>query len=68
MGKPSEANAKVLSKLFPGYKGGGQKRKFDPNDESVVAEQHRKKKAAFKENSKGKGRPKSVLVMMVEGN
>jgi len=66
MGKLSEVNANVvLSGLFPGYKGGRQKRKFDPNDESMVAEQHRKKKVAFKENLKG---PKSILVMMVEGH
>jgi len=62
MGKPSQANAKVLTKLFPAYSGGAQKRKFDPNDDSVVAEQHRQKKAAFK----GKGRGKAVLVMALQ--
>ena len=63
MGKPSQANAKVLANLFPGYSA-GSKRKFDPHSESVVAEQHRRKKAAFK--GKGKDRGKSVLVMIVQ--
>ncbi|XP_065899152.1 uncharacterized protein [Dysidea avara] len=66
IGKPSEANAKVLAGLFPGYRGAGQKRKFDPSNESVVAEQHRQKKAAFK--GKSKARAKSVNVMIVEAN
>ena len=66
MGKPSEANAKVIAQLFPGYKGTGVKRKFDPNDDCVVAEQHRQKKAALK--GKVKGRAKSINVMIVEGN
>ena len=67
MGKPSEVNAKVIAQLFPGYKGTGVKRKFDPNDDCVVAEQHRQKKAALKGKGKA-GRPKSVDVMIVEGN
>ena len=66
MSRPSEADNKVLAGLFPAYKGGGQNKKFDPTDETMVAEQPRKKKAAFK--GKGKGRSKSVLVMIVEGN
>ena len=49
-----------------GYRGAGQKRKFDPSNESVVAEQHRQKKAAFK--GKSKGRAKSVNVMVAEAN
>jgi len=61
LGKPSQANAKVLASLFPGYSA-GNKRKFDPHSESVVAEQHRQKKAAFKR----KGRGKQVHVMIVE--
>ena len=61
LGKPSQANAKVLASLFPGYSA-GSKRKFDPNSESVVAEQHRQKNAAFKR----KGRGKQVHVMIVE--
>jgi len=32
--------AKVLAKLFPPYISGAQKRKFDLNDDSVVAKQH----------------------------
>ena len=65
MGKPSEANAKVIAQLFPGYKGTGQRRKFDPNEDCIAAEQHRQKKA-FK--GKTKGRSKSINVMIIEGN
>ena len=64
LGKSSQASAKVLANLFPGYSA-GSKRKFDPYSESVVAEQHRQKKASFK--GKGKGRSKAVLVMIIEG-
>ena len=64
MGKPSQANAKVLVKPFPAYSGGVQKRKFNPNDDSVVAKQHHQKKAAFK--GKGNGRSKAVLVMVLK--
>ena len=54
MGRPSEANAKVIAQLFPGYKGTGVKRKFDSNDDCVVAEQHRQKKAALKKRQSWK--------------
>ena len=52
-----------MASLFPAYAVSGSKRKFDPTDECVAAEQQRKKKAA----SKGKGRGKSVLAVLIEG-
>lgn len=62
-GKPFQTNAKVLFQPFPAYSGGAQKRKFDPTDDSAVAEQHHQKKAAFK--GKEKGRSKAVLAMIL---
>ena len=60
LGKPSEANAKVLSGLFPSCQS-VKKMKFDPLDQCVVAEQQRRKKSA----SKGKGRSKLVTVVVL---
>ena len=60
IGKPSEANAKTLASLFPTLQ--NRKRKFDPNDECVVAEQHRKKKAG---NPAAKGRAKNLKVVVL---
>ena len=62
LGNPSEASAKVLKGLFPGYARGGKKRKFDPNSESVVAEQQCRKKSV----SKTKGRSKLLTVLVVK--
>lgn len=44
--KPSEANAKVLASLFPACASSRTKRpaKFDPLDDCVAAEAHRRKK------------------------
>lgn len=58
LSKPSEATAKVLSKLFPG----SYKRKFDPLSECVNLERKRKKKAAF---TRFKGRPKVITVLFL---
>ena len=64
LGKPSEANAKVLSSLFPACGSKGMKRplKFDPTDECVASEQQRRKKAV----TPGKGRPKQLQVVILE--
>lgn len=51
LGKPSQASAKVLANLFPGYSA-GNKRKFDPYSDSVVAEHHRQKKQPLKGKQK----------------
>ena len=64
LGKPSEANAAVLATLFPacGSKSNTRKRSFnfDPSDECVAANAHRRKKAV------GKGRPKQLKVVLLE--
>lgn len=63
LGKPSEANASVLKGLFPAYSQSGNKRmKFDPDADSVVADQQRRKKAA----AKAKGRSKVITVVLLE--
>ena len=43
----SEASANVVRKIFPGLKSkcGNGKRKFDPSEECVIADQKRKKKS-----------------------
>ena len=60
LGKPSEANAIVLSGLFPSCQS-VKKMKFDPLDQCDVAEQQRCKRSA----SKGKGRSKLVTVVVL---
>ena len=57
LGKPSDANAKILANLFPSCS--SKKRKFDPTEDCVVAEQHRQKKAA----SKGRSKLLTVVVL-----
>ena len=59
LGKPSQASAKVLADLFPGYSA-GIKRKFDPYSDSVVAEQHRQKRQPLK----GKGKAEENLFLL----
>ena len=61
LGKPSEANAKDLATLFPACALSRNKRKFDPTEESVVAEQHRRKKSATP-----KGRYKLITVVLLK--
>lgn len=61
LGKPSEANAKVLATLFPVCASSRNKRKFDPTEESVVVEQHRRKKSATP-----KGRSKLITVVLLK--
>ena len=63
LGKPSEANARVLANLFPTCASSSTKRqlKFNPNDECVAGEVHRRKKAA----TSGQGRAKKVKVVML---
>lgn len=61
LGKPSQANARVLASLFPACASSAKKRKFDPTDECVVAEQHRRKKSAS-----AKGRSKQVTVVLMK--
>ena len=52
----------MLKCPFPGYASGGKKRKFDPNSESVVAQQQRRKKSA----SKTIGRSKLLTILVVK--
>ena len=47
LGKPSQASAKVLANLYPGCSA-ASKKKFDPYNESVVAEQHHQKRQSLK--------------------
>ena len=54
--KPSEAHAKALACLFPAC---SSARKFDPHEECVAAESHRRKKATGK-------RSKRLNVVMLE--
>ena len=63
LGKPSEANAKVLANLFPACASStkNKKRKFDPTDDCIVAGQHRRKKSA----SQSKGRSKQITVVLL---
>ena len=42
------ANAKVLAGLFPSSNSGSKRKRFDPEDDCIVAEQHRKKKSTTK--------------------
>ena len=63
LGKPSEAKAKVLASLFPTC--AGTKRRaveFNPDDECVAAEAHRRKRAA----TRGKGKAKKLKVVLLE--
>ena len=50
MGNPSQPQREQLSNLFPGasFSGSTRKRSFDPNSESVVRSNQRKKKAGIK--------------------
>ena len=59
--KPSQANAKVLANLFPACASSSKKRKFDPTDECVVADRHRRKKS-----TSSKGRSKQVTVVLLK--
>ncbi len=61
-GKSSVANAAALSSLFPNFQ--RKKQKFNPHDECVVAQQHRKKKAGKPKDKLG--RAKNVKVVLVE--
>lgn len=63
LGKPSKANARVLASLFPACASSGTKRQlnFNPNDECVAGEAHRRKKAA----TPGQGRAKRLKVVML---
>ena len=61
LGKPSQANAKVLANLFPACASSSKKRKFDPTDECAVADRHRRKKSAS-----SKGRSKQVIVVLLK--
>lgn len=63
LGKPSKANARVLASLFPACASSGSKRKlnYNPNDECVAGEAHRRKKAA----TPGQGRAKRLKVVML---
>ena len=54
-----------MANLFPAYAVSSVKRKFDPTDECVAAEQQRKKKSDSKGKSPGRG--KSVLAVVIEG-
>ena len=49
----SEASANVVRKIFPGLKSkcGNGKRKFDPSEECVIADQKRKKSPPVFESS-----------------
>ena len=62
LAKPSEAEAKALSRLFPS-KSSGNKRKhpFDPTSECCVQEKQKKKKAATTE-----GRVTNVQVILLK--
>lgn len=64
LGKPSDASAKVLASLFPACASSSTKQamKFDPSDECIAAEAHRRKKAGIP----GKGRAKRLKVVMLK--
>ena len=62
LGKPSEANAKVLASLFPACARNKRPLKFNPDSECVASEAKRKKKAA----TPGKGRAKKLMVVLLE--
>ena len=61
LGKPSQANPKVLANLFPACASSSKKRKFDPTDEILVADRHRRKKSAS-----SKGGSKQVTVVLLK--
>lgn len=63
LGKPSEANARVLANLFPTCASSGTKQhlNFNPNDECVAGEAHCRKKAA----TPGQGRAKKLKVVLL---
>ncbi len=65
LGKPTEANAKVLASLFPAQASMRNKRplrKFDPEDECIASDFHRRKKSA----TPGKVRSKKLKVVMLD--
>ncbi len=66
VGKPSQADRKVLNTLYPACSSARptfpQKRKFDPTEESIAEAKRAKKKAAIP----GGGKPRKVTIVLLE--
>jgi hypothetical protein len=60
---PSTCNIQTLATLFPSCSKSTVKRKFNPDEDCIVSEQQRRKKAAIPNN---RGRVKTIKVVVVK--